>query len=287
MGDMYTDKESQAEKLLMMFATIAPYLNDIIPGDIGISVIKDAKYIAYVPADSLNFRHKAGDPVKGVVSKKCLETGRHISETVSRERSAYGVPYAALALPFKDGDRVVGCVTTSVTIDKQEKLTLVADHMAAASEELTAGMDELGRKAQTIADSSRDLDKLSKELAGASKKTDDIVAFIRNVANQTNLLGLNAAIEAARVGEMGRGFGVVADEVRKLATASAESVQQITQALQQVRSSIELVAHQSSDIDSTITSQVSAIKEITQASQDLAKMATELNEVALSLFSNR
>ncbi|MDT8900576.1 methyl-accepting chemotaxis protein [Anaeroselena agilis] len=285
-GTETTGRRSAAE-ILHMFAEIAPYLNNAVAGDIGVSVIKDGVYIAYAPADSLNLGNKVGDPVKGKVSLRCLQTGETISEIVTREKSAYGIPYAACALAIKDGDKVVGCVTTTQNIDKQEKIQAAASDLASSAEELTAGMQQLAAGAQTVASASHDLGKLGQELAGAAKQTDDIVAFIKNIADQTNLLGLNAAIEAARVGELGRGFGVVAEEVRKLATASSESVKEITTALKTIQKSVNALADKSGTIDGNINSQSVSIQEMAKASQTLAALASELTQVAAALYDNR
>lgn len=271
-------------EIVRMFTELAPYINEIFVEDVGVSVIQDGTYTAYVPGKSFDLGVRAGEPMKGQVCEQCINTGSRVIRMISREQSAFDIPYIACAIPIKEGNQAIGCLITTQAVMNQEKVHTIAGTLANSSDEFTASMDALAAGAKELSDICSDLGSLSKELAETIHKTDEIVDFIKNVSNQTNLLGLNAAIEAARVGEAGRGFSVVAEEIRKLASVSAQSVQNINSSLKKTQDSIEIMNRKVVNIDHTVQSQASSIQEMAKASQGLASMAGELSSVSESMI---
>ncbi|MDR2030905.1 MAG: methyl-accepting chemotaxis protein [Azoarcus sp.] len=171
--------------------------------------------------------------------------------------------------------------------DSANDANKMAQQSGAAAQEgsnsIQSMVADINRVARDVAAAAQDVE----ELGNQSREIASVVSIIKEVADQTNLLALNAAIEAARAGEQGRGFAVVADEVRKLAERTATSTEDIARIVSQIHSgtdhAVQTMRHQSESVKSTVELSERAGANIGQINEASTAVVSAVSEISLAL----
>lgn len=210
-----------------------------------------------------------------------------LGQVMNRVQTAiHGLNQSATALDTASGHADEECTGVAAGA---EQASANMQSVAASAEELTSSISEINRQvvqsaelASGAVEKSSAMDQSIESLTGVSRDIGEIVRLINDIAEQTNLLALNATIEAARAGEAGRGFAVVASEVKSLAGQTGKATEDISKHIRDLQNTVdEAVASNTSiakaieDINMSCNAIAGAVTEQSAATGEIARNVGE------------
>ena len=211
-------------------------------------------------------------------------------ETADRSAQIASQTSPGMQQQYREVDQVATAFheMSATAQDVAQSAAQAANAARGADQACAEGMQVINKTTLSIEQLSCELNDAMQEveaLAGSSEKIGSVLEVIRSIAEQTNLLALNAAIEAARAGEAGRGFAVVADEVRNLAKRTQDSVEEIRQVIEGLQSGTRDVVSSMHSSHRQAQGSVGQVEQAVAALQRINQAVTVISDMNLQIAS--
>lgn len=279
------EQDKQSMDLTQAFAMVAPYLNRLMQDDISISVYDTEKLLIAVPAQTFSLNLKPGELlVEGDILTDAIRNNEEISGIVPKE--LFGVTFASRVIPLQnEAGEVIGGVGVGSSLEKANELYQVAENISAVVEQTAASFTHISNSVMDLVNRLAEISNHMNEVSSGAEEIGQISTAVKEMSDQSSLLGLNAAIEAARAGEAGLGFGVVASEIRKLASNSKNNVIQINEITQNMQIAIQNLQTAFQGINDFTNNQVEAIQQLSETVNQINHSTHQLSHMARSNMS--
>ncbi|MDD4802755.1 MAG: methyl-accepting chemotaxis protein [Syntrophomonas sp.] len=269
--------------LVNAFKDFAPLMAEMFHEGTFLYITDLEKFILRQPSNKFDMpKVQIGNRLReGSTSAKAIASKKLIVQEL--DATYYGIPVLVMNYPiFEEDDpsQVIG--TFGIILPRQTAVSLrdMSNTLTRNLEEVSTVIEEMAASSQSISASEQHLNVNIKDIFKLSGDINDVLGFIKQIADETKMLGLNAAIEAARAGDAGRGFGVVAEEIRKLSDQSKNTVSKIKGLTDEINQKVTETFNNSAVTLRATEEQAAATEEINASIEEITTLADQLDNIA-------
>ena len=217
-------------QVLEMYIKTIPVIKDALGMDIMMSITDGNEFLAYWKGDKMVADIHVGDKLNHDDPMwTSFTTGQKLMQICPAD--VYGFAFKAITIAIKDGAQIVGTMGIAISLETETFTTNASNKLLESIDFVQSEMDRINDYGNVIKESSSDIKDCTREILDNVNEVRTFAKEIQKISNNTNMLSLNASIEAARSGEHGRGFTVVAEQMRKLANDTKEASGKILEIL--------------------------------------------------------
>ncbi|WP_420874699.1 methyl-accepting chemotaxis protein [Paenibacillus polysaccharolyticus] len=263
-----------------------PYISLILREPASLTVYDHEKVLDVIMTEKFNLGFEKGMKlIDSYQNYAVLKNGREATlSTLPKE--VFGVELDTLNVPiFDDNNNVVAVFCVSYDQSNQNQLEDIIQENQDINANLVDMVQHVAAHAEELQATSEQILENTRLAVQNSSQINKVAGFIREISEQTNLLGLNAAIEAARVGEAGAGFGVVASEVRKLSVDAKQATTDIDASLKDVQQVIQQMEVEVSQIAASSQEQANLVASFTDVIEKLNDTGTRMKALSEQLIT--
>lgn len=268
---------------LKMYSEVLPHIKEYIGQDIMIGLTDGSKFVGFWPGNKMRAPIQAGDELKPDDPMiETFRTGKIIDVTLPPH--IHGFPFRSITAPIRErGGKIVGTIGVGSSLEllysAESIVNEIKQYLDNAEERFTA----FHETSKTVSDQATVILTFMSEISKKSEQIKSAAKEISNISMQTDILAINASVEAAHAGELGKGFAIVAQEMKKLSTSSHAASATIYELINDLSQSVKQNYEALNSIQDTVSNQLLSAGEMSEEIEN----ARERSNAVVKIIHNR
>lgn len=266
-------------KTIDALSIAVPYIHLVLKQEAVVALVEKETetIIAYLPGKRTDVGYQIGQKIND--DDENMHTAlRGNNGNIVIPKEVFGVDINVYSFPIRENGQVVGALAYALPIDNLLELEKYMVSMNDIIHNLQDRVHTIASHSEELAATSEEINQQAQYALEDAEKTNAVANLIKGISTQTNLLGLNASIEAARAGQHGAGFNIVAQEVRKLSAQTSTATENIESSLRNINKNLGNLKQNMGQINAATSEQAQLVQDFSEIIEELTTLSVEMKE---------